>query len=65
MKLKKMQEENQENKEKKKEIQKIILNKKRRKIWIKTKNQNKKYIIFQLLNFQTFKPNKLMKIIKK
>ena len=60
-----MQEENQENKEKKKEIQKIILNKKRRKIWIKTKNQNKKYIIFQLLNFQTFKPNKLMKIIKK
>jgi hypothetical protein len=65
MKLKKMQEENRENKEKKKEIQKMLYRLKRKKIWIKTKKQSKKFIIFQLLNYQIFKHNRLMKILFK
>jgi hypothetical protein len=65
MKSKKMQEENRENKEKKKEIQKMLCRKKRKKIWIKTKNQSKKFIIFRLLNYQIFKHNRLMKILFK
>lgn len=60
-----MQEENQENKEKKKEIHKITHKKKRKTTQIKTKNKNKKFIIYPLLNFQTFKSNKLMKINNK